>query len=145
MVRSLRMEPRLRLLLLPVLLLPLAAALLLGCGPAVDRERTLGRLRAAITEEIATPEQAQAHNDLVVQVREAGLLEGLRMHEVQEWLGRGQQCGARPICAEHGFRPDDWIYEVGRQAGHPALPAGPTLIVGFGQHGVVDRVYTRTR
>jgi hypothetical protein len=49
------------------------------------------------------------------------------------------------MCRDHGFRPSDWTYEVGRQQGDPSLPAGPTLIVGFDHQGHVIRTYYVTR
>lgn len=115
-----------------------------GCGPGVDREETLTRLRAALTEEIPAddPTVLQDHNELVVTVREGAVLNGMRRHEVQEALGRGTDCGPRALCAEHGFTGNDWYYEVGQRDGEAW---GPTIIVGFGQQGFVEHVYTLTR
>ena len=110
----------------------------------MDRESTLSELREALTAELA-PDDSSAlgeHNELVVRVRDGNVLDGMRRSEVQESLGRGQDCGTRPICSEHGFEPDDWIYEVGRRDG---LPWGPSLVVGFDRQGIVDGVYTLTR
>ncbi|MGE0788720.1 MAG: hypothetical protein AB7S26_23815 [Sandaracinaceae bacterium] len=124
----------------------LALALCLGaCGGAsVDRDTTLARLRNALSEEIAQGDTAtlEDHNQLVEQVRDHGLLDGLRRSEVEQYLGRGQECGTRPICSEHGFDGNAWIYEVGRRDG---LPWGPTIVVGFGQQGFVEDIYTLTR
>ncbi len=116
-----------------------------GCGGAsVDRETTLSRLRAALTEELVEGDATtlEDHNQLVEDVRDANVLDGMRRFEVEEALGRGQECGTRPLCADHDLDPTDWIYEVGRREG---LPWGPTLVVGFGRQGIVDRVYTLTR
>jgi len=129
--------------LLPIALV--ACTLVAGCGgPSVDREGTLARLRAAITEEVPPGDTAtlEDHNQIVEQVRDADLLDGMRRFEVEEALGRGQECGDRALCAEHDFRPTAWVYEVGRRDG---LPWGPTIIVGFDRQGIVTDVYTLTR
>lgn len=123
----------------------LTAAAICACGPPPDHSATLARLRDAITAPIETPTQLEDHNQLVESVSESNALDGLRQFEVQERIGRGEQCGARQICEERGFRPTDWVYDVGRDPSDPQLPAGPTLIVGFDTTGIVDRVYFRTR
>ena len=69
----------------------------------------------------------------------------MRQHEVDELLGRGQECGSSDICARHDFAPNDYIYEVGRDPNDPSLPAGPTLLVGFDRQGVCDRTFYLTR
>ena len=123
-------------------LIVLAAA---GCGgAAVDREGTLARLRAAISEELPQGDVTtlEDHNQLVEDVRDGNVLDGMRRFEVEQALGRGQECGTRPLCADHDLDPNDWIYEVGRREG---VPWGPTIVVGFGRQGIVDRVYTLTR
>lgn len=123
----------------------IAVSILAACGPAVDHTATLTRLRDAITAPIASPTQTEEHNQLVENVVESNALGGLRMFEVQERIGRGDQCGSRSLCRDHDFRPTDWIYDVGRQAADPDLPAGPTLIVGFDSAGIVVRTYYVTR
>ncbi|HEY8431977.1 MAG TPA: hypothetical protein VIL20_26550, partial [Sandaracinaceae bacterium] len=115
---------------------------LAGCGPGVDREGTLSRLRAAIDEDVSSETVLEEHNQLVEQVRDGNVLDGMRRSEVEAALGRGQECGTRPICAQHGFRATDWIYEVGQRDG---LPWGPTIVIGFDRQGIVDNVYTLTR
>jgi hypothetical protein len=127
---------------------PFALALLslaAGCGPPPDHTATLQRLRAAIDEPIASETIAEEHNQLVENVVNAGALDGLRQFEVQERIGRGEECGIRQICSERGFRPSDWFYDVGRDPNDPSVPAGPTLIVGFDRTGIVDRVFFVTR
>lgn len=126
-----------------LLLFVLASAA--GCGgPPVDREGTFRRLREARTAELA-PSDAEAledHNRLVESARDANLLDGMRRHEVEAALGRGDECAARPICAQRGFNETDWVYEIGQRDG---VPWGPTLVVGFDRQGIVERVYTLTR
>lgn len=124
-----------RLSLLFLLLIP-------SCGPGVNRPELLAQLRAAINEEIPDEDVLDAHNALVLRVRETDVLQGMRRSEVEEALGRGQECGARQLCAEQEFRATDWTYEVGRRDG---TGWGPTLIVGFDSQGIVDGVYTLTR
>jgi len=116
-----------------------------GCGGAsVDREGTLSRLRVAITTELVDGDATalEDHNQLVEDIRDGNVLDGMRRFEVEEALGRGQECASRPLCTRHDLDPTDWIYEVGRRDG---LPWGPTIVVGFGRQGIVDRVYTLTR
>lgn len=121
------------------------AALASGCGAAVDHRATLANLRDAIGAPITGPEVRERHNQLVEDVVRGGALDGLRQHEVQERIGRGEQCGTSRLCAERGFRPTDWTYDVGRDPSDPQLPAGPTLIVGFDSAGIVDGTYFVTR
>lgn len=111
-------------------------------GTAVDREGTLGRLRDALEADVSDANVLEQHNQLVETVRDGSVLDGMRRHEVEAALGRGQECGTRELCAQRGFDATDWVYEVGRRDG---LPAGPTLIVGFDTQGFVDGVYTLTR
>jgi hypothetical protein len=120
-----------------VLALSLAA-----CGPGVNREETIAQLRAAMDTEIPDEDVLDAHNALVIRAREGDVLQGMRRSEIEAELGRGQECGSRDLCSEQGFRPTDWVYEIGQRDG---VPWGPTLIVGFDRQGIVDGVYTLTR
>jgi hypothetical protein len=110
----------------------------------VDREDTLARLREAMTEELPQEEatRLEDHNRLVEAARDGNVFDGMRRSEVEEALGRGQECGTRELCARHGFSETAWVYEVGRRDG---VPWGPTLIVGFDRQGVVDNVYSLVR
>lgn len=128
-----------------LLSLSLLALLAPGCGGAsVDRESTFTGLRAAMTRELppGDADTLEQHNQLVENARDGNVFDGLRRSEVQEKLGRGQECGQRELCTRNGFRPDDWVYEIGQREG---VPWGPTLIVGFDRQGIVDNVYTLTR
>lgn len=118
---------------------------LAGCPTTMDRTTTLPRLRTAIDGEVAGPTDLADHNQLVENVVQSGVLEGMFESEVQEALGRGQDCGTRDICAQHGFRASDWTYEVGHAPGDPSLPAGPTLVIGFDRTGRVDNTYYQVR
>lgn len=116
-----------------------------GCGGAsVDREETLTRLRSALSAELAQGDNVtlEDHNQLVESIRDGNVLDGMRRSEVEEALGRGQECGNRPLCADHGFGETGWVYEVGQREG---VAWGPTLIIGFDRQGIVDNVYTLTR
>lgn len=141
-------EPISRSLPLLVLAAAIAAGASLGasagCG-AADHTATLRRLSAAMTAEVASPEILEDHNRLVEDVVSSGALEGLFQREVTERIGRGQECGSSELCADHGFRPTDWMYDVGHAPGDPGLPAGPTLVVGFDTSGRVIDTYYRTR
>ncbi|MCB9593322.1 MAG: hypothetical protein H6719_11380 [Sandaracinaceae bacterium] len=125
--------------------LALAAGLAPGCGGAsVDRETTISRLREAMTAELAQGDATalEDHNQLVEDVRDGNVFDGMRRAEVETQLGRGEDCGTRPICSEHDFLPTDWIYEVGQREG---VPWGPTMVIGFDRQGFVENVYTLTR
>ena len=130
-----------------VVLVSIFGALLLsapGCGASIDRQTTLDALRVALAEEIPSddPTILENHNQLVVDAREGNVFLEMRRSEVQEQMGRGQECGARDLCARGGFEADDWVYEVGQRDG---VPWGPTLILGFDRQGVVEHVYSLTR
>ena len=116
-----------------------------GCGAAADHTATLRRLHEAMTAEVASSEILEDHNRLVEDVVSSGALEGLFQREVTERIGRGQECGSSELCADHGFRPTDWMYDVGHAPGDPGLAAGPTLVVGFDTSGRVIDTYYRTR
>jgi hypothetical protein len=120
-------------------------ALLAACGPAVDREGSLARLRAALEAEVSDASVLEGNNQLAEEVSRGGVLEGMFQHELAARLGRGQSCGANGLCARRDFRATDWIYEIGHAPGDPDLPAGPTLIVGFDSTGRVDRTFYLTR
>jgi hypothetical protein len=121
------------------------AFVLPGCPTTMDRHTTLPRLRTAIEGEVTGTTELEDHNQLVENVVQSGVLEGMFESEVQEALGRGQDCGGREICSAHGFRETDWTYEVGHAPGDPSLPAGPTLVVGFDRTGRVDNTYYQVR
>lgn len=117
-----------------------------GCGAgSADHTATLARLRDAISAPVRDETQMEDHNQLVENVVQSGALEGLRSYEVEERIGRGEECGIREICSSRGFRATDWFYDVGRNPNDPDLPAGPTLIVGFDSTGIVDRAFFVTR
>lgn len=118
---------------------------LFGCGARQDHTATLASLREAVHAEVTDAEVLERHNRLTEDVVQAGALEGMFEREVTAAIGRGQNCGSSSLCADHGFGPSDWIYDVGHAPGDPGLPAGPTLIVGFESTGRVDRTYFLTR
>jgi len=111
----------------------------------MDRSTTLPRLQRAIGEEVSGTVVLEDHNQLVQNIVESGVLEGMFESEVEQALGRGQDCGTRDVCSAHGFRASDWTYEVGHAPGDPSLPAGPTLVVGFDRTGRVDNTYYQVR
>ncbi|MBN8610895.1 MAG: hypothetical protein J0L92_09945 [Deltaproteobacteria bacterium] len=116
-----------------------------ACGPGVDRQGSLTRLRSAIDAEVADAVVLEDHNQLAEDVSNSGALEGMFQHELSEALGRGTNCGVNELCARHDFRATDWVYEIGHAPGDPELSAGPTLIVGFDSTGRVDRTFYLTR
>ena len=66
----------------PLVAIGLLCVLLAACGGAVNHDRTIAELRAAMSAPVATPGDRQTHNDLVVRVAEEGALEGLLRDEV---------------------------------------------------------------
>ncbi len=129
-----------------IALASLALALFVsGCPTTMNRQETLPRLRTAIDGEVTGAADLEDHNQLVENIVQSGVLEGMFESEVEQALGRGQDCGVRDICAAHHFRASDWTYEVGHAPGDPSLPAGPTLVVGFDRTGRVDNTYYQVR
>ena len=128
-----------RRLLLATTLLALAA-----CGPGIDRPGTLRQLQAAMRETVDTPGVRTSHNDLVKNVAEHGVLEGMTRDEVRELIGPGTDCSASQLCRDQEFEGDDWVYAVGVE---PQTNFGhvPTLIVGFDTLGKVSRTWYRMR
>ena len=98
-----------------------------------------------MSTQIDNDSRLESHNRLVERIVNDGVLEDMRREDVAEALGRGVPCGVRRLCLQRGFKSNDWAYDVGRQPGHPKLPAGPLLIVGFDRQGYVDRAYYLVR
>ena len=127
------------------LLLASAALALSGCPVTMDRSTTMPRLAHAIGGEVTDAVVLEDHNQLVEDIVQSGVMEGMFQSEVEQAIGRGTECGTRDLCREHHFRADDWTYEVGHAPGDPSLPAGPTLVVGFDRTGRVDNTYYSVR
>jgi hypothetical protein len=125
--------------------LVLAALALSGCPRTMDRPSTLAHLQRAIGEEVTGGPVLDDHNQLVRDIVESGVLEGMFQQEVQDAIGRGEECGTRDLCHAHGFVPSDWTYEIGHAPGDPSLPAGPTLVIGFDRTGRVNNTYYSLR
>lgn len=117
---------------------------LAACGGAVNHTAMLSELRTAMTLPVTTPGDRQTHNDLVVEVVEAGALEGLRRDEVTAKIGRGRDCSEFPMCMQREFDADDWVYEVGTDP-TGGISHAPTLILGFDPSGRVTRTTYITR
>lgn len=121
------------LLLLPVLVY--------ACGPPPpSAQETLPRLKNVLQEPVSSPEQNKSNSDLVVQVSELKHLHGLTRVEVEEKLGKGQDCAGHPLCSDKGFFPGDWFYEIGSE-GSSYVRHRPELIVGFNRFGKVERTF----
>ncbi|MGF1464764.1 MAG: hypothetical protein ACFCGT_01405 [Sandaracinaceae bacterium] len=128
-------------LLSPLPLLGLLAVVA-ACGPGIDREGTLQRLRAAIDTPIEDEDDLHRHNALTRDVVDHGLLEGMTKRQLEEAIGEGRFCGANTMCSDHDFGPNDLIYDIGRSGG---FRSGPILIVGFDRYGRVASSYYLTR
>lgn len=121
-----------------LLLLPI---LVYGCGPPPpSAQETLPRLRNVLREPVSSAEQNKQNSELVVQVSELKHLHGLTRLEVEEKLGKGEDCSGHPLCADKGFFPGDWFYEIGT-TGSSYVRHRPELIVGFNRFGKVERTF----
>ncbi len=114
--------------------------LVAACGPTVPPDQLLNSLRDVMESPVNNGDEA-AHTSQVVQDAVDGdALHGLRRHEVEERIGRGDPCSRHPRCGELGFDSDDWFYNVGALGEGFAGPV-PVLIVGFDHHGTVVRAW----
>jgi hypothetical protein len=114
--------------------------LCLACAHGPTAQETLPRLRAALDQPVSSAEQNKQNSDLVVRVSEDKHLEGLTRLEVEEKIGKGENCSKHPICKERGFWEDDWYYEIGTE-GSTYLRHRPALILGFNRFGKVERTF----
>ena len=119
----------------------LLSLLVCACGgPAPSAQDTLPRLKNVLHEPVSSVEQNKQNSDLVVQVSEYKHLHGLTRLELEEQLGKGQDCTAHPLCSERGFFPEDWYYDIGIE-GSSYVRHRPALIVGFSRFGKVERTF----
>ena len=116
----------------------------LACGgPAMPREEALAKLRTAISDPVSSPEQSQENSRLVETILDDQVLHGMFRAEVEEKIGRGDECSRHPRCQENGFSGDDWFYTVGTM-GEGRTGALPELIVGFDTSGRVVKTWNLT-
>lgn len=99
------------------------------------------KLRASLNRPVHTRDERDDLSRLLVSAVEDARLERLSLAEVQAALGRGHACQASELCSEKGFTGDDIYYVIG-QADDDKIRQLPTLILGFDQHGHVQRVFT---
>jgi len=99
------------------------------------------KLRAALNRPVHTRDERDDQSRLLVSAVEDAQLERLSLAEVQAALGRGHVCQASELCAAKGFSGDDVYYVIG-QSEDDKIKQLPTLILGFDQHGRVQRVFT---
>ena len=112
-----------------------------GGGPAVDRTASLASLRTAIETSVTSAEQSADHSRRMAVVADNNLLRDMTRAEVQDAIGRGDDCARHPRCSENGFEGDDWHYTIGSMGeGHSGHL--PVLIVGFDRTGRVSQVFT---
>ncbi|MEM9863904.1 MAG: hypothetical protein AAF938_20060, partial [Myxococcota bacterium] len=111
-----------------------------ACGSA-PRPPSLSELRTAIETPIASTDDAAERSRLVDAAAEGQILEGMRRHEVEAAIGRGDPCSRHARCAQLDFQNDDWFYAVGGSGGDSQGGAAPLLIVGFDRSGTVSRVW----
>jgi outer membrane protein assembly factor BamE (lipoprotein component of BamABCDE complex) len=89
---------------------------------------------------VASSDDTVRHSQLVENVVEADVLEGMTRDEVRAKIGAGDPCSRHPRCAENEFEEDDWFYTVGEMGESDAAQA-PILIVGFDRFGKVHRTW----
>ena len=126
------------------LLVPLAL-LVQACGPKLTEAQAQDqrdRLRAALDRPVATNDVRDDQSRLLAEVADSGALEGLNQSQVRAAIGKGQAC-RDPLCAQNGFGPDDFFYEVGVKEGDQVKQL-PVLIVGFDPRGRATRIWTLT-
>jgi hypothetical protein len=112
----------------------------LACGPSIPREQLLDDLARAVAAPVSDADQSAQHSRTVQAAVDGDALLGLRRFEVEEKLGRGDDCSRHPRCGELGFSSDDWLYHVGAMGDGYGGPV-PMLIVGFDREGVASRVW----
>jgi hypothetical protein len=121
-----------------IFLLPI---LVWSCGPPPpSAQETLPRLQSVLHEPVSSAEQNKRNSALVVQVSELKHLHGLTRVEVEEKLGKGEDCDNHPLCSDKGFFPGDWYYEIGT-TGSGYVRHRPELIIGFNRFGKVERTF----
>ena len=118
----------------------LALLLLVACAHGPSAAETLPKLRAAIAEQVSSPEQNAQNSALVTEVSDGKQLHGLTRIELSDKLGAGDPCSRHPMCGERGFEGYDWYYEIGRE-GSEYVRHRPALIVGFNRFGKVERTF----
>jgi hypothetical protein len=120
-----------------------AAMLAIGCGPKLSEAEARdqrARLRSALDQPVATRDARDAQSRLLAEVKDSGALDDLNQAEVRAAIGKGQAC-RYPICAQNGFSPDDYYYEIGLAEGDEVKQL-PVLIVGFDPRGRATRIWT---
>lgn len=125
--------------------LALLGLLGIACGPKLtdaEARDQRARLRSALDQPVATREARDAQSRLLADIAASGALEGLDQGEVRAAIGKGQSC-RHPMCAQNGFRPDDYYYEIGVAQGDEVKQL-PVLIVGFDPRGRATRIWTLT-
>jgi len=123
-----------------VIVILLSCAGAYASGPSVPATQHIAQLRGATQGPVETRDQNQQNSKLVQEVVDSEALLRLNRHEVAEQLGKGEMCVHHELCAKQGFVQDDWYYDVG-QGNEDAVGKRPVLILGFDDHGVVDRTY----
>jgi hypothetical protein len=119
--------------------------LLASCGATLSAEQAdhlRQQLRAAMQEPVATRDERDQHSRLLADVVGKDALHGLDQEQVRAAFGRGDACRIE-LCAQHGFTPDDWLYEIGH-TDDPKIKQLPLLIVGFDPQRRAARVWTLT-
>jgi hypothetical protein len=111
-----------------------------ACAKQPTAYETLPQLKQALVTPVSSDEQNKQHSALAELVSEQGHLEGLTRLQVEEKVGRGDDCERHPLCGERGFEDDDWYFEVGEQ-GQSYVRYRPALIVGFNRFGTVERTF----
>jgi uncharacterized protein HemX len=118
---------------------------LAACGATLSPQQAdhlRQQLRAAMQQPVASREERDQHSRLLADVVGKDALHGLDENQVRAAFGAGQACRSQ-VCEQHGFTPDDWLYEIGR-TDDPKIKQLPLLIVGFDPQRRATRIWTLT-
>ena len=119
----------------------LLVAAIAGCGgPTTPPTEVRSSLRRAIETPVESAEQAAELSRLVEAALEDDVFRRMRRSEVEDAVGRGDDCARHPRCQQNGFADNDWFYEVGQPIGGFPGPV-PIMIIGFDREGRADKAW----
>ncbi len=124
-------------------LVTIALLTVLGCAGGssnIPPTQLFAEFKQAVARPLASREQSAENSRVAERLADSDALQGKTRTEVEEAIGRGDDCSRHPNCAEAGFEGDDWFYQVG-EVGEGDSGAIPQLIVGFDRSGHVTRVW----
>jgi hypothetical protein len=109
---------------------------------AAQRSDLRQQLRNAMQEPVTSLEDRERHSRLLADIVGKDALQGMNEPDVRAAFGRGDSC-TLPVCAQHGFTADDWVYTIGHNE-DPKIKQLPLLIIGFDPQRRATRIWTLT-